>query len=65
MSHAEWFYLVPTAQEHWIVRHQLTDRLAGNLMLTTRGFRLRDEQGRELGTFESLEKAMEGLYEMA
>jgi hypothetical protein len=63
MTHIEWFYTVQVGEGRWVVRHHLTDSLAGSIKQTAHGFRLRDEQARDLGGFDSIAQALEGLYD--
>lgn len=62
MGRADWFYAVATTDGRWTVRHQLTDLLAGTITRTSHGYRLKDEHARDLGGFDSVESALEGLY---
>ena len=36
--------------------------IAGTILRTAGGFRLKNENGRTLGNFDSIERALEGLY---
>lgn len=63
MGSAEWFYAVSITNDRWTVRHQLTDLLAGTITRTSHGFRLKDEHARDLGGFDSVDSALEGLYD--
>jgi hypothetical protein len=58
----EHFYLVEDGHGRWIIRHQITDILAGTILRTTGGFRLKNDHGRTVGNFASIEDAIQGLY---
>jgi hypothetical protein len=62
MNPLELFYLVAEGDAHWAVCHQVTDELAGCLFRTPLGFVLKDEELRTIGTFETTEAALRGLY---
>ena len=64
MSYAELFYLVDAGQGRWVVRHQITDELAGSVIRTSMGFLLSDEETRLVGTFPTVDEALRGLYSM-
>ena len=57
------FWLVEDGHGHWIIRHQITDILAGTILRTAGGFRLKNEHGRTIGNFPSIEASLAGLYE--
>jgi hypothetical protein len=59
------FALIEDGRGHWIVRHQVTDIFAGTILRVPTGFRLRTEDGRTVGTFPSLNAALDGLYARA
>lgn len=65
MSVIDHFYLVEVGHGRWVVRHQITDMFAGSLLRTTGGFRLKNEQGRTLGNFATIDDALRGLYQTA
>ena len=62
VNYAEWFYLVDAGEGRWTIRHAVTAELAGTLMRTDQGLVLRDDNGRFLGTFPSVEVALRNLY---
>ncbi|MGV8883526.1 MAG: hypothetical protein ACOH19_15375 [Rhodoglobus sp.] len=62
MGQFEHFYLIEQGHGRWAVRHQITDELAGSILRTAQGYRLRNEHSRTLGNFASIEDAIQGLY---
>lgn len=62
MSYSELFYLITAGQGRWLVHHQITDEPAGSVMLTNKGFILRDDESRLIGRFPSIDAALRGLY---
>ena len=58
----EHFYLVEDGHGRWTIRHQITDLSAGTILRTAGGFRLKNEAGRTIGNFASIEAAITGLY---
>ena len=62
MGEFEHFYLVEVGHGRWVIRHQITDVFAGTVLRTTGGYRLRNENARTIGNFESIEDAIAGLY---
>jgi hypothetical protein len=62
MNYSELFYLVDAGEGRWIVRHAITDEVAGTMMRTTQGIVLRNEESRFIGTFPTEEKALRNLY---
>ena len=62
MGEFEHFYLVEVGHGRWVIRHQITDTFAGTVLRTTGGYRLRNENARTIGNFESIEDAIAGLY---
>ncbi|HEY2642558.1 MAG TPA: hypothetical protein VGI56_02295 [Galbitalea sp.] len=62
MNYAEMFYLVDASQGRWVIKHTITDEVAGTVMRTTQGLALRDENSRFLGTFPTMEAALRNLY---
>jgi len=59
----EHFWLVEDGHGHWIIRHQITDIVAGAILRTAGGFRLKNEHGRTIGNFPTIEASLAGLYE--
>jgi hypothetical protein len=62
LNYAELFYLVDAGEGRWVVKHAITDELAGTIMRTSQGIALRNESSRFLGTFPSIEVALRNLY---
>ena len=62
MNYSELFYLVDAGEGRWIVRHAITDEVAGRVMRTSQGFVLRNDESRFLGTFPTVERALRNLY---
>jgi len=62
VDHSALFSLTETGHGLWLVRHQITDELAGTILRTAGGYRLKNEHGRTLGNFDSIAAAIEGLY---
>jgi hypothetical protein len=62
MTHSEHFYLIENGHGRWIIRHQITDIVAGTILRTAGGFRLKNDNARTVGNFDSIESALEGLY---
>ncbi|MGV8896334.1 MAG: hypothetical protein ACOH10_03895 [Rhodoglobus sp.] len=62
MSQAQHFYLIENGHGRWIIRHQITDTMAGTILRTSGGFRLKNENARTVGNFPSIEAALTGLY---
>ena len=62
MSHSQHFYLIENGHGRWIIRHQITDIMAGSVLRTAGGFRLKNENARTVGNFPTIEAALEGLY---
>ena len=65
VTYTEHFYLVEDGHGRWTIRHQITDILAGTILRTSGGFRLKNENARTMGNFESIDRALEGLYALA
>jgi hypothetical protein len=63
MKTTEWFVVEDSGPCRWIVRHQLTEELAGVVVRTPAGYLLRDDQSRSIGSFPTLDLALAGLYE--
>lgn len=61
----EHFYLVEQRPGRWLIHHQVTDEPAGSIQRTPGGFQLTDDRGVTMGSFASLERAIEGLYAVA
>lgn len=64
MSDFEYFSLAEDGHGRWTIRHKITDILAGTILRTSGGFRLKNEHNRTVGNFESIEAAIAGLYQM-
>jgi hypothetical protein len=62
MNQTEYFYLVARGEGRWIIKHQVTHESAGKIVHTTRGFTLSDEESRLIGSFDSIDDALRGLY---
>jgi hypothetical protein len=62
MNYSELFYLVDAGEGRWVVRHAITDEVAGTIMRTTQGLALRNDASRFLGTFPTVEAALRNLY---
>jgi 6-phosphogluconate dehydrogenase (decarboxylating) len=62
MNYSELFYLVDAGEGRWIVKHAITEEVAGAMMRTTQGVVLRNDQSRFLGTFPSVDAALRNLY---
>lgn len=65
MKHAELFYLDATGTGRWVVKHQITDERAGDIVRTPSGLILRDDEASMLGRFTTVDDALEALYETA
>jgi hypothetical protein len=65
MTYAELFYLEEAGQGRWLVRHQITDVLAGRVVRTSEGFLLTDEDTHATEIFPSMDDALRGLYALA
>ena len=63
-SHAEWFLVDAGGLCRWIIRHQVTEELAGSVTRTPVGYVLSDDTGCRIGSFTTLERAVEGLYDI-
>jgi len=63
MSDYEHFYLVEDGHGRWTILHQITDILAGTILRTAGGFRLKSDHHRTVGNFDSIEAALVGLYQ--
>ena len=64
MTYAELFYLVEAGQGRWLVKHQITNLLAGKIVRTSEGFLLTDDE-RHSELFASIDDALRGLYAIA
>lgn len=62
MTYAQLFYLEDAGQGRWLVRHQITDLIAGRVVRTTQGYLLTDEESHTIGTFPDINSALRGLY---
>jgi hypothetical protein len=62
VDHSAHFSLIEDGHGHWIIRHQITDVFAGTILRTTAGYRLRNESGRTVGNFITIDDALDGLY---
>jgi hypothetical protein len=62
MNYSELFYLVDAGEGRWVVKHAITNEIAGTLMRTTKGIVLRNEASRFIGTFPTVERAIRNLY---
>jgi hypothetical protein len=58
----EFFSVVDAGQSRWVIKHTITDEVAGTVMLTSQGFVLRDENSRFIGAFPSIPVALRNLY---
>ncbi|MEO8093327.1 MAG: hypothetical protein ABI632_00210 [Pseudolysinimonas sp.] len=65
MTYADMFYLVDAGQGRWLVRHQITDLLAGKVVRTSGGFLLTEEEADNGAVFPTIDDALRGLYELA
>jgi len=63
MNHSQWFLVETGGICRWTIRHQVTGELAGSIVRTPAAYVLSDDQGRRIGSFPTLELAVEGLYE--
>ena len=61
----EHFYLQEGGHGRWVIRHQITDVYAGSLLRTAGGYRLKNENGRTVGNFATIDDALAGLYQAA
>lgn len=64
MSHSQWFLVESGGVCRWTIRHQVTGELAGSIVRTPGGYVLTDDQCIRIGSFPTLEVALEGLYEL-
>ncbi|CAN5288534.1 hypothetical protein BH11ACT4_BH11ACT4_21980 [soil metagenome] len=65
MTYADMFYLVAAGEGRWLVRHQITDVLAGRVVRTSNGFLLTDADTRRTEVFPTIDDALRGLYALA
>lgn len=63
VSHAEWFLVESGGLCRWTIRHQVTGELAGTVTRTPAGYVLTDDQSQRIGSFPTLERALDGLYD--
>jgi hypothetical protein len=61
----EHFTLTEDGHGRWTVRHRITDLFAGAILRTAGGYRLKNEHGRTIGNFASIDDAIMGLYAIA
>lgn len=61
----EMFYLVDAGQGRWVIKHQVTDLLAGTLARTPAGLVLQDPDAKQLGRFGTFDDALRELYATA
>lgn len=62
MNTLEHFSLTEDGHGRWTIRHQITEILAGTILRTSGGYRLKNDHGRTVGNFASIEDAIQGLY---
>ena len=62
VTYTEHFYLIEDGHGRWTIRHQITDIIAGTVLRTAGGFRLKNEHARTIGNFDSIDSALQGLY---
>lgn len=62
MTYAEWFYLTDAGQGRWVVRHAISDEIAGTITRVPTGFVLSDADTAQLGVFPSTTAALRELY---
>ena len=62
MDYSELFHLVDAGEGRWVVKHAITEEVAGTVMRTNQGLVLRNEESRFLGTFPTVEIALKNLY---
>jgi hypothetical protein len=62
VNYSELFYLVDAGEGRWVVKHAITDEIAGTMMRTTQGIVLRNEDSRFVGTFPTVDTALRNLY---
>lgn len=65
MTYADLFYLVDAGQGRWLVKHQITNLLAGKIVRTSEGFLLTDDEFHRTEVFASIDDALRGLYALA
>ncbi|TFC85277.1 hypothetical protein E3T28_06705 [Cryobacterium sinapicolor] len=65
MNCSQLFSIVKAGPAVWEVRHEITDELAGIIQRTPRGFVVRNDQRQQIGSFDSITSALQGLYEAA
>lgn len=57
-SHAKWFLVEASGLCRWTIRHQVTGECVGGITRTPAGYMLSDDQGRRIGNFITLERAI-------
>lgn len=63
MPYSEWFLVTADGVCRWIVRHHVTGELAGSIVRIPGGYALRDDRNHQVGCFDTMARAVEGLYE--
>lgn len=63
MPYSQWFLVSADGACRWLVRHQVTGELAGTIVRTPGGYVLRNDHDHPVGSFGTIEGAVEGLYE--
>jgi hypothetical protein len=62
LAFSQYFYLVHAGQGRWLIRHQITDELAGTILRAEKGFALYNDGSELVGTFDSIDIALADLY---
>jgi len=62
VSLSEHFSLSEEGEGHWIIRHQITNILAGRVIATSGGYLLSGDDSRAVGLFDTMDEAISGLY---
>ena len=65
LAFSEFFFLVHAGQGRWMIKHRITDESAGSIIRNGSEFDLFDDRGRQVGSFDSVEQALGGLYATA
>lgn len=63
LNRSQWFFVEATGVCRWIIRHKVTEELAGTIVRTPAGYVLKDDQELTIGRFPTRQHAIEGLYE--
>ncbi|MHC5795670.1 hypothetical protein ACVXZ4_05870 [Lacisediminihabitans sp. FW035] len=63
MSHSQWFLVESCGICRWTIRHQVTGEPAGAIARTPAGYVLTDDEGLRIGSFLTLDHAVERLYD--